>query len=171
LLLLGGRSRGRLARDGKGGGAAIAAARRRSLGLGRSGGPPSRDEEAAGVALAALRRRRSFLLPAATLAPTAGGAGGWERGRWVATGEAATEEPRARELWLLQMNGIKVGVGGLGVSATRFCGMDSAWLSCEARFELHNRAWLRSLFRMRWDSCDGLTQANKHMFLQKSVLR
>jgi hypothetical protein len=30
------------------------------------------------------------------------------------------------------------------------CGMDSAWLSCEARFELHNRAWLRGYFRMRW---------------------
>jgi hypothetical protein len=31
-----------------------------------------------------------------------------------------------------------------------FAGMDSAWLSCEARFELHNRAWLRGYICIRW---------------------
>jgi hypothetical protein len=77
------------------------------------------------VTLAALRRRRSFLLPTATLAPTAGGAGGLERGRWMATGEAAggpTEEPRAQVLRLLQMNGKEVGVGGLGGPRCNFAG-------------------------------------------------
>jgi hypothetical protein len=31
-----------------------------------------------------------------------------------------------------------------------FSGMNSARLSCEGRFELHNRARLRGCFRMRW---------------------
>jgi hypothetical protein len=30
-----------------------------------------------------------------------------------------------------------------------FAGMNSAWLSCEARFEILNPAWLRAIFRIR----------------------
>jgi hypothetical protein len=30
------------------------------------------------------------------------------------------------------------------------CMTNSAWLGCEVRFELHNRAWLRGYIRIRW---------------------
>jgi hypothetical protein len=48
------------------------------------------------------------------------------------------------------------GSGGGAGQLQCLVGMDSARLSCEARFELRNPAWLRAIFRMsatllRWD--------------------
>jgi hypothetical protein len=58
-----------------------------------------------------------------------------------------------QELGKMGKMGKKRGGGeGLGGSAGQlqlFAGMDSAWASCEARFELPNSAWLRALFCMR----------------------
>jgi hypothetical protein len=36
---------------------------------------------------------------------------------------------------------------------------------CEARFELHNQAWLRGYFRASWAGMRELNRANKHMKL------
>jgi hypothetical protein len=174
LLLLGGRTRGRPARDGEGGGATVAPTRRwrgrcfcsasvrvagdaegrRPKGEAEGGLREGSADGRSGSGACFCSAAAPLLLLAAARAPAGGGAGSWGRGRTVATGEA--EGGRRRSLGLgglrlLEMNEKEVGVRGLG-SAVRFCGMDSARLSCEARFELHNRAWLRSLFRMRWDS-------------------
>ena len=57
--------------------------------------------------------------------------------------------------------GVRADAGGAHARAG--FGINSAGLSCEARFELLSLAWLRSLFCMRWAGLRGQNQATKHL--------
>jgi hypothetical protein len=77
--------------------------------------------------------------------------GGWLGARRAREGQRGGGGVRRAESWgkWERKRGGGGGLGGARGQLQYSAGMDSAWASCEARFELLNSAWLRGIICMR----------------------